>query len=265
MKTLALLVLLVVAPVVEAQVGRVATDYIRITTQPAFQYRSDQDVLIPLQARVVHGGVPQPDFIHLEVRTPQGQPVNVTGAAGLRDGVAPYPHVVNLDLGRLEPGLYRITVHATGGGLSRDWPVEFDVVYPPRPYSATLLGTHDNQARFVFRAHDARDNFTLTLYRDGDAGPVILQQVTTNRTTLDVPYIPGQSIKVSVTDPHGWKNSQNALRDLASGFVTYPPYEWNPDYRQITNYQRHSWTSALAAGAILVVGFGLLLLRRRRA
>jgi hypothetical protein len=260
---LALLVLLLAAPAAEAQ-ARVATDYIRIVTQPAFQYRSDQDVLIPLQARVVHGGVPQPDLVRLEIRTPEGKPINVTGADALRQGVAPYPHIVNLDLGRLEPGLYRITVHASGGGLERDWPVEFDVVYPPRPYTAVLVGTHDNQARFLFRAQDARDNFTLTLYRDGDAGPLILQKVTTNATTLDVPYVPGQNVKITVADIHGWKNSQNRHQD-ATGFISYPPYQWNPDYTQITNYQRHSWTETLTAGLVLVVGFALLLLRRRTA
>jgi hypothetical protein len=244
----------------------VATDYIRVVTQPAFQYRSDQDVEIPMQARIVKGGVPQAGLVHFEVRA-NGAPFPVPGGQDdWRNGTRPYPHVTSLNLGRLEPGLYRVTLHLWGGGLERDWPVEFDVVHPPRPYSATLLGAGDNAARFVFRAGDARDNFTLTMYRDSPTGAVVLARVVTNGTTLAVPYVPGESVKISVTDRHGWQNTQNAVQD-ASGFTSYPPYTWNPDYKQIANYQRHSWIEEGTAGLVLILGFLALVFvqRRRRA
>src|ERR1041385_6656828 len=70
--TLLLLVLLVGVPAVEGQ--RVASDYIRIVTQPAFQYRTDQDISIPTQVRLVRGGVPQADLVSLEVRWANGTP-----------------------------------------------------------------------------------------------------------------------------------------------------------------------------------------------
>jgi hypothetical protein len=265
MKPLLLLTLLLLVPVVEAQAGRVATDYIRVVTQPAFQYRSDQEVSIPMQARIVKGGVPQPGLVHFEVRAQNGTPLPVPGGQeDWRGGVAPYPHTTDLNLGRLEPGLYRVTVHLWGGGLERDWGVEFDVVYPPQPYSATLLGADGHGARFVFQAHDPRDQFTLTVYRDGEAGAAVLQRVTTNATTLRVPYVPGQAVKITVTDPHGWQNSENEQRD-ATGAASYPAYVWNPDYKQIENYQRQSWMEELTAGAVLVVLVVLLVMVRRRA
>lgn len=261
------IILLALPPLASAQTGRLATDYIRVVTAPAFQYRSDQDVLIPMQARIVRGGVPQAGLVHFEVRTQAGALFPVPGGQDdYRNGTQPYPHVTTLGLGRLEPGLYRVTLHLWGGGLERDWPVEFDVVYPPRPYSAALLGAPENAARFVFHAADARDNFTLTMYRDDSTGSVVLARVVTNAATLAVPYVPGESVKITVTDPHGWQNSQNAVTD-ATGFTTYPPYTWNPDYGQITNYQRHSWIEEGTAGAVLILGFLALVLvqRRRRA
>lgn len=262
MRTLLLLALLLVVGV-EAQPGRVASDYIRIATQPDFQYRTDQDVLIPVQARIVRGGVPQSASIHLEVRTTDGTAFPVPGGqADLRDGIPAYPRILHLNLGRLDPGLYRVVLHVWGDGLERDWPVEFDVVYPPEPYSAILVEARGNEGRFLFRAH--RDvNFTLTMYRDGSNGPTILTRITTNATTLRVPYIPGESIKITVQDPHGWTNTENTYHD-DSGYASYPPYIWNPDYRQITNYQRHSWQETLTAGVVLAGLLVLLVLVRRR-
>ncbi|MCA1810794.1 MAG: hypothetical protein LC623_02150, partial [Halobacteriales archaeon] len=136
----------------------------------------------------------------------------------------------------------------------------------PRAYTAALLGSDDHTARFVFRAADARDNFTLTMFRDSPTGSVVLARMVTNETTLAVPYAPGESVKISVTDPHGWQNTQNAVAD-ASGFTSYPPYTWNPDYKQISNYQRHSWIEEGTAGFVLILGFLALIFvqRRRRA
>jgi hypothetical protein len=258
--TLLLLILLVGIPAVEGQ--RVASDYIRIVTQPAFQYRTDQDISIPTQVRLVRGGVPQADLVSLEVRWANGTPYPVQDAA-LR-AVAPYPHIAHLNLGRLGAGLYRINLHATAGGLERDWPVEFDVVYPPRAYSASLVGTHDNQARFLFKAHTRGDNFTLTMYRDSDEGAIPLRTVVTDEAELEVPYVPGQSVKISVRDRNGWLNADNGLTDWQTGLTSYPPYVWNPDYKQITNYQRHSWTEFATAGAIVLAGFALIFSRMRR-
>jgi hypothetical protein len=254
--------MLLLMPAVEAQPGRIATDYIRVVTQPAFQYRSDQDVVVPMQARIVKAGIPQAALVHFEVRTPNGTAFPVP-QDDWRGGVAPYPHVTSINLGRLEPGLYHLTLHLWGGGLERDQGFEFDVVYPPQAYTATLLGADGHGARFVFKAHDPHDQFTLTLYRDGEGAAVVLQRLTTNETTLQVPYVPGQAVKVSVTDPHGWQNSQNEQRD-ANGATAYPPYVWNPDYKQITNYQRHSWQESLTAGLVLLVGCLLLVILARR-
>jgi hypothetical protein len=259
---LASLALCLLLPAAESQ--RVATDYIRIVTQPAFQYRADQDVEIPAQVRLVRGGVPQPDLVSLEVRWANGTAYPNPDAATLKAGVAPYPRITTLNLGRLEPGLYRINVHAASGGLARDWPVEFDVVHPPREYSASLVGTHDSQGRFLFKAHERGDNFTLTMYRDSDAGIIPLRTVTTDEAELEVPYIPGQTVKISVRDRNGWLNAENGFTDWQTGFTSYPPYAWNPDYKQITNYQRHSWTEFATAGGLVLASFAVVAVWLRR-
>src|SRR5688572_25718665 len=130
MKALVLLALLLAAGAVQAA-APVATSYIRITVEPDFQYRSDQDVVIPVQVRAVRGGVPQGDHVRLEVRDASGQLYDVAGSQeGFQNGVAPYPHVVYVNLGRLPVGLYRATFHAWTGDLQRDWLTEFDVIYP---------------------------------------------------------------------------------------------------------------------------------------
>jgi len=258
--------LVLLVPGVVAQ-GPVAQDYIRVVPLPAFQYRSDQAVSIPVQVRIVHGGVPQAALVHFEVRNPNGTLFPVpSGQDDWRAGVPPYPHTTDLNLGHLAPGLYRITLHLWGNGLERDLTVEFDVVYPPEPYTATFLDAGDHAARFTFRAHDPGAQFTLTMYRDGADGPTALQRIQTNATTLMVPYVPGESVKITVADPHGWMNSQNAQLD-ATGQASYPPYVWNPDYKQISNYQRQAWTQQVAAGAVLIAGVLLLvaLARRRHA
>ena len=259
---LALVVLLAgsVAP------GRVATDYIRINVEPDFQYRTDQDVVIPVQVRAVRGGVPLADQVRLELRDDQGRLWPVPGGQeGLQDGVAPYPNVVYVNLGRLEPGLYRVTFNVTMGTLARIWVTEFDVVYPPQPYEATLQGTSGKAAKFIFRAHDEA-NFTVTVYRDGPSGRLVLERVTANRTVLEIPYIPGEGVKVDVEDQHGWRNAGNRFRDWHTGHVTYPPYIWNPDYGQIKNYEYRSWHEALYSGAILAALLVLYFfaVRRRR-
>ena len=264
MTRLALLAVLLVLPVAVAQ-APVATDYIRVVTAPAFQYRSDQAVVIPMQARIVHAGVPQGGLVHFEVHATNGSLFRVPGGQDdWRAGVQPYPHITDLNLGHLPVGLYRIVLHLWGGNLQRDWPVEFDVVYPPEPYAAAFLGTSSHEARFVFRALHG-DNFTLTVFRDGADGSAVLQRLDSNATaTLQVPYLPGESVKITVADSHGWQNAENRQLD-ATGAEAYPPYIWNPDYRQISNYQRHAWTQQLASGIVLVAGALLLVrLARRR-
>jgi hypothetical protein len=263
MKTAALLLCLLLAGSLAP--GRVATNYIRIVVDPDFQYRTDQDVILPLQARVVRGGVPQTDLVHLELRDTNGSIHPIPGGqAWLNAGVAPYPGIAYVNLGRLEPGLYRVNFHAWTQDLNRDWPTEFDVVYPPKPYEAALEGTHGNQARFVFKAHEAADNFTLTMYRDTESGRIILEHLTTNHTTLDVPYIPGESVKIDVEDQNGWKNAENRFHDWQNGVVTYPPYTWNPDYKQIQNYQVRSWQNAITAAFVLAALGGIYVVARRR-
>lgn len=257
--------LLVVVPV-EAQQGRVATDYIRVNVEPDFQYRSDQDVRLPLQVRAVRGGVPQPDKVSVEVRTEDGELLSIPGGQGwLQDGVQPFPHVVWINLGQQEVGLYRVIIHAKAGGLERDWKTEFDVVHPPQGYEAALLGATGKAGRFVFEAHDPRHEFTVTMYRGSPSAGHVLEQVQANKTVLAVPYIPGESVSIRVQDENGWRNAENKNTDWSSGITTYPEWVWNPDYQGIQNYKNRSWQEAAISGAILLGVVGAFYVSRRRS
>ncbi len=262
----ALLLFGFIGPVVDAQDARIASNYVRINVEPAFQYRSDQDVVIPVQVRAVRDGVPQSDRVSLEVRTQDGDPLIIPGGqAWLQAGVQPFPGVAWVNLGRQEVGLYRVVFHASAGELERDWLSEFDVVHPPQPYEAALLGAKEKEGRFVFEAHDPNQVFTLTMYRGSPSAGHILEQVESNQTTLDVPYIPGESVSIQVQDEHGWKNSENHHTDWATGFTSYPDWVWNPDYKDIQNYKNRSWQEATISGMILLVLAAAFYVARRRS
>lgn len=257
---------LVVVPVGVAQQGRIATDYVRIAVEPEFQYRTDMDVVLPIQVRVVRGGVPQPDRVSLEVRTENGTPYNIPGGQEwLRAGAQPYPSVAYVNLGRLEPGLYRAVIHASSGELERAWLSEFDVVHAPLAYEAALLGAEGKTARFVFEAHDPGDEFTVTMYRDSPTGRVPIYEVTTNKTTLRVPYIPGEAVKIDVADANGWRNYENRETDWRSGITTYYSWTWNPDFDQIENYKAQSWREAVVTGTVLLAVVAAWAWMRRRS
>ena len=92
----------------------------------------------------------------------------------------------------------------------------------------------------------------MTMYRDSPSGRVPIEQVATNKTVLRVPYIPGEPVKIDITDPNGWRNYENRETDWRTGTTTFHPWVWHPDFDQAENYKAQSWREAVVSGALLL-------------
>lgn len=262
---LALLVPLALAMPAEAQ----ASTYVHVITAPEFQYRTDEDVRVRFQAQLVQGNVPTDEPVRIRVTDRTGTAFPVQQEAYLSGGVAPYPSINHLVFGRLDAGLYELTVHATAGGQSKTHGLSFSVVLPPLRYDADLVATGDGGADFIIRPRDP-GTYTVTVYQDGPGGRVRLDTHTLegpgdNATRIQVPYVQGSATKVEVEDPHGWFNYDNQYRDPVTGARTYGPWVWNPEYYQIDQVQDAQPQRLIVAGILigLATVATILFLRRR--
>ncbi len=246
-----LLILVAVAPAATAQ----SSTYVHVVAQPAFQYQSDQDVQVPMQAELVRGNAPQQDSIRIEVWDhDKTQQFPVLNADDLAAGVRSYPAINYLHFGQLDAKLYSLRLVARAGGITREVFLDFSVVLPPIGYTAHLTGTGGKDAKFVFQPDnpDPARVFTIHVYRDGGDGIVRLADYrVTNATEVPVPYIPGEATKVSVDDPNHWVNYPH--RQSSGSTTIYPPWIWEPDYTMIQNYQDNSLSQAIAAGFLILV------------
>jgi hypothetical protein len=245
-KALVVVLLLLVVPVVEAQTGRMADSYVRISAYPDFEYRGDEDVRIAYQVRVVRGSVPTDERPSVRVVAANGgeaMPLK-NGNDGDLGRVEVYPSNNHVNFGRLEPGLYEVLLVVEAEGLGADYFLSFDVIQPPVPYKAILLGK-GREGRFILETQ--HDNFTVEIYRDGPGGRTVLDRHHGNSTTMRVPYVRGEQVKVEVRDENGWLNYANKQTDFLTGRTTYGPWVWNPDYEQTRNYQLRSWQNTATA------------------
>lgn len=252
MRALAALLLIgsVLAAPALAQSG--PSTYVHMAAQPDFQYSSDKDVSVPFQAMLVRDNVPQGDPVRITVQARSGGIFPVKAAEHLVQGVAPYPSTNTLNLGKLDAGLYQLNVIASAGGQSKTFYLDFAVTLPPTGYEGILRGKGAD-AVFAFEPHktDANKTFTIRVYRDSAGGRVVLEEVTTyERTTVAVPSIPGEPVKVEVEGPNKWLNYGNKQTDWVTGASSFPAWVWFPDYDQVQQVRdRSPW---------VIAGVGLL-------
>lgn len=260
MKAAIVLALVLAAPLALGATGKVSDDYVRVSAEPDFQYRADQDVLVPMQFLAVRGSVPQQDLVAVSFwNEDKTQRITIPGGQDWLRGVRPYPDVVNVNFGKMDPGLYRVRIEADAGELHKTQLVEWSVVKPPYRYAATLQEKGGNEAEFFLQGHEPGAVFQVQVYRDGGGGRIVLATHTGNNVTAPVPYIPGEPVKVDVTGPNGWLNYENKQTDLLTGRTITSPWVHYPDYKLAQNFRDASFQQAVGAGVIFLVLIGAVL------
>lgn len=261
----AAIVLFVLGLFVVPVAGQAGT-YVHLLTAPDFQYRGDEAIRIPFTAQYIQNNAPSTEPVKIEVFDANGNPYQLaSGQAYLNSGVRPYPARNTLDFGYLPAGLHVFRIEASAGGQVTVESLDFSVILPPIGYEAHLK-VHGRTATFFFTPR-GDGPFEITVYQEGPGGRNIIEERRTNESLeLDIPYVPGDAVKVEVVDRNGWINHENRRYDIATGSSVYEPWIHDPGYKGIQQVKDSS-LSRLIIGVLVVAGAGIavLLVARRRA
>lgn len=254
-----LVAFLLLSPLAVAQTGLIAGAYVIVSVDKDDSYRFDEEVVIPFQAWKGEDGRRLNDLVKITLRTNTGALLDYPGGQqDFNQGILPETTYL-LNFGKLPVGLYNVRIVAQAGSIVKEALLEFEVLYPPTPYTATLSAGSGEDGIFRLRGEET---FHVEVYTDSGGPRRLIESATGSNITIDVPYVVGEKTKVEVTGPHGWKNYENKIR--FNGRSVYSPWIWDPEAELSEQAQLRDWENLGIGAVVILVAIALFAVALRR-